>query len=714
MAEAGADRKDFAPWSHGVTIPLPQEIAAQFPAIEGRTPHVTLLHAEWAAPEQTAQILEIVEDESSAILGETITLGDLGYFDQFDQRVSFAHVDVSAGLRAAREQIVKRVAALDIDVSRMGEEWVPHATITMVPVGQDYVGTVPAGSFAIDEIRVQRGDEWRTVTAPEMADEPRDDAVQQPLFTAEDLAWVRAQRAASAPAVHTESRNLIEIVRADRADLGEALQVHQANGWRRYPVLYSRAENVQEYPGPNGTTVREYRPADVVFSQESMDSGVGAPWELRHSADLLTPETVRGVAVGTALTVEQHTDGIHTAGIAQAWGRDLFEAIDHNDARDLSVAFNVKVDPRPGTTDLGQSFDQRVVRLLWNSLASEPKGRAGTARVLTPRADATDGTWVSRADALLDIAARATPPTRPIYFDLSSWVRADSTRQRNDQTTHKDAPMDLLKMMMAAAGMSPADLAAKMGAAEDDVAAMLGGEVEMTEEQMVMVTEALMPRGETDASADTPAAAGEDDPAMDAGDTDLVKGLKSLLEAATSRADAATRRAEKAEAIAAQRKDSMDDMIPRADAIKLAEAQAIVAGDAMELARRALGNEWSPTARKDAADADLPITLRDWQCGAIEAAFGEKAEAIIARIDAAPDAARPTLLLERVSDAREILDTAAHTSKQVIAGIARVREANAQERQDADSTPDSLAAAKNAQRNLASGKPQPNSTQGAA
>ncbi len=665
-------------WSTGVMLPIPSVVAAVFPPREGHTPHITLVHVEWASPDQTTQIMQIVADEVEALRGEEVKLGSLNYFERFEDRVAFVEVEVTTKVRAARDRIAARIAELDIEVSRLGDEWIPHATLDVVKPGRGFIGSLPTGAWVIEDVQVWHGDEHRSVLSEDEA------AAQQ------------AAAELSAPAVHTGSRNEFEAVRVDRAELGNKIQ--QANGWRRYPILYSRSGNVQEYPGPGGSRVREYRPESVVRSPLSMDTGVGVPWELRHSADLLTPDSVRGVALGTVLTVEAHSDGIHTSGIAQAWGRDLFEAIDaaHDDpnsARDVSVAFHVKVDPRPGTTDYGEPFDQMVTRLVWNSLASEPNGKAGTARVLTPRADATDGIWVRRADALLEIARSGTTPSKPVYYDLSSWVHHDAAHKPQ---THKDEQMKLLMMLFKAAGKTDADIAKVLDITEAEVAALLSGETELTDEQMVLIVEDLVPRGEKPP---------EEPPREDEGDGDIVVGLRALLAKAEERADASTRRADLAEALASKHQDKLEDTIPRADAAQLLMDHGAQVGRAMELTHRSLGHAFKPIQRQDEAGKPIPLALVDWQRAAITGAYGDEAEAVLSRIDAKDD---PDIiadnLADRVHDAQEILGEAGHTSKHVLSTIKSLRDEGARR---ADSQTDGLAASKKAQRELAAGtKPQ--------
>jgi hypothetical protein len=523
-----------------------------------------------------------------------------------------------------------------------------------------------------------------------------------------------------APAVHTESRVHVETVH--RADKAQLLPPEvQVNGWRRFPALYSRAEIVQVYG-----SIREYRAAADVFAQPSMDSGRGIPWELRHSSELLTPDTVLGVARGVVLTVEQHKDGLHTCGNVVAWDRDLFDAIGDPEseftkgwAPELSVAYRCKVDKRPGTTDAGEAFDQRQFDIVWNSLAQEPNGRAGTARILSSRLDSRA---VTSADAMLAIARRQTPPTKPVFFDRREWVRFDSARQPQT-SSRKDASMyPFIKALAAQAGLSEADIAALLEVGEADLEATLSA---LTEEQAVNLAglfkpsappaeapaETLAVEAAPPAVADVPPPAeappAEAPPAESAPVVEMAKVTIGEAEVEVPTAAAtyiAELQAKIAESMA--REDAAAERLD-ADANRIGLERAIEAGNAIYLARQSYGPDWSPESRKDAAGNATPISLTDWQYAAIRGAYGDDVGgSMIARIDAAPAAARPVLLTERLHDAEAVLLAKSSTVEAVRKAIGDARK-DQSERADATPTDDPIVEAKKKQRDVAAGKKSP-------
>lgn len=573
----------------------------------------------------------------------------------------------------------------------------------------------PDGSLRIDSTTPVRLDGQARLAPAEMAAE----------MAARIGRAARAFLGGQAPAVHTESRaHTFEIQRFDRlaaVELPDLQPIVHPFGWVDYPVLYSRANNIQVYDG-----IREFRPRKSVFDRQSMDSGIGAPWELRHSKDLLNPHTVRGVVRGVVRSVDEYHDHEHTFGWARAWDHGLMAAIEGDEymppqAPEVSVAYTCRVHRTPGHDDFGNPFDQWIDNILWNSLASEPRGRAETARVLGVRSDASEGITVRSADELLALAQAPRPPDRPVFVDPGSWTRFDSSRSPRPSVAPTQSRNDgdtMLKKLIPialAAGLAEDALAQAIGLKAEDLAAFLEGETDLTPDQLNALVMAMADLP----AAKPPAPAADADLPMDEPEMALVKvgdaefsvpkvvaehvgALEAQVEKADSRADRAGKRAEKAEADLAdaekqlaialgdldKRADAMKDMITRADAQKMVMDGALHIADAMELARRGFGYEWTPTRRQDADGTELPLTADDWQRAAIQAAYGDRADAVLARIDAAPTPeARAFAMQERLTDARDILDRKAHKSDETLASIEAMRAVNAradQRRLDAD------------------------------
>jgi 2'-5' RNA ligase len=531
-----------------------------------------------------------------------------------------------------------------------------------------------------------------------------------------------------APAIHTESRtNTFDIVRADRIELPlpneHKPEVHP-DGWVMYPVLYSRGNNIQVYDG-----VREFRPWSEVSKRASLDTFIGDPWELRHSRDLLNPDTVRGVARGCMVTADPYRDGEHIFGWAKAWDRALLYAIEGDginrpEAPEVSLAWRGRIHKQPGTDDYGTPFDQWVSDILANSLASEPYGRAETARVLRARSDAADAITVHGADELLALARCAKPPASTIYFDSRSWTRFDSARSPRPLTTHHEDSTMLKNKLIAAArslGLTDEVVAKAIGLKTEDLVAFMEGTDDLTPDQANALAMAFpdKPKAEPPAAAPPAAPAVKDDSEMvkvkiGEAEVEVPKVAAEHIAMLEGRSDRAGLRADKAEnelrvterelAIAkdesVKRADAMKSMVSHADAAKMLSDEALSISGSMELARRCHGYEWSPEARKDSASGEaLPLSASDWHLAAIRSAFGDKADVVIARIDGArtPEA-RAYAIEMHLADAREILDRRDHKGPAAVKEIEVMRRHNAaadKSRQDGE-TDDELAKAREA------------------
>ena len=721
---------DDAVW---VMIPIPADVAEQFPESVS-TPHVTLVYVGPATEAQFEQVALIVADEMRIrwspppvaagevhpwdghppIHDQKLALAGLGYFENDPARVAFARVLAPIEVVTVRNSIASRIEKLGIEVQHGKGPWVPHATLGYLEPGQVFAGIVPVGEWPLSTIEVWRGDSMRMIlhtdcridkvalvdgswvasreagkhdvgsyaTEAEARAALDANAVERTLAGRHDFGPI-FDVAVRAPAVHTESRNAVEVYRVDTAMVGPA--VASGTDWKRYGVLYSRADIVQSYIR-DGREVREYRARADVFDETSRMSGVGVPVEVRHSPDLLTPYTVRGVAGGATLTVEVHPDNLHTCGVIMAWDSEL---IAHCDAgSELSVAYRCKVDSRGGTTDSGKRFDLRQYAIAWNSLAAEPKGRAGTARVLE-RLDAHDRVVTSSA-AMLQLAAAASRP-KTIIFDLGEWVRYDGAPipSEPDPDPSKDPNMaSPLSTLLTATGQSMAEIAASIGITEPELTAIIEGKSDLTADQAAKMVAAMakMPADKTPAPPmGAPAKLMIDGKEMDIAPevATYIAMLEEKVMMAGERADRSEVASRAAAAELKVRKDAQADMVTRADAEQMVADQATKLAHTIAVARKARGDAWSPDVRKDAADNVLHASLSDWQRGAITGVHGDVEGAkILARIDSKPPADRAMLLDVRFDDAADELARRTDNANSTKAEIERARGSEAARRAD--------------------------------
>lgn len=145
-------------------------------------------------------------------------------------------------------------------------------------------------------------------------------------------------------------------------------------GGLRVPAYVTRV-GIFTYTKPDGSKVREYRPAEEVFHTDSLASLYGAPVTIGHPGSV-TPSNWGTHAVGHA---EQ---GVATDTYVSASLRiqraDAVEGVTARTLSEVSCGYSVRIDATPGEYE-GEMYDvvQRDIR--YNHIALGPKhwGRAG-------------------------------------------------------------------------------------------------------------------------------------------------------------------------------------------------------------------------------------------------------------------------------------------------------------------------------------------------
>ena len=154
---------------------------------------------------------------------------------------------------------------------------------------------------------------------------------------------------------------------------------------------------VQVYYMEDGRTVREFRPAEEVFKDESLSSYQGKPMTLDHV--FVNPENAKDVVVGSVTGKAEPLGSSVVAPIVVYDNTAIQEAIAGN-AKELSVGYSAILDETPGWGDPatgeyvlksdGDQFDapegwqefdaiQRDIKV--NHLAMVYRGRAGIAKL---------------------------------------------------------------------------------------------------------------------------------------------------------------------------------------------------------------------------------------------------------------------------------------------------------------------------------------------
>lgn len=153
------------------------------------------------------------------------------------------------------------------------------------------------------------------------------------------------------------------------------------DGYLTVNARVARAGNVQLYSGsevgrPDLGTVRVYRPADEVFSADTMQSFAHRPVTLGHPSRSVSSTNWRDVAKGWSDS-EVVRDGEFVRVSMLLADADTIAAVE-NGTRELSMGYDCSLDWTNGTSPSGEAYDaiQRGIRS--NHIAVVPHARGGS------------------------------------------------------------------------------------------------------------------------------------------------------------------------------------------------------------------------------------------------------------------------------------------------------------------------------------------------
>lgn len=158
------------------------------------------------------------------------------------------------------------------------------------------------------------------------------------------------------------------------------------------PGLTART-GVQVYEDANGKKIREYRPPEEVFAEDSLASYRTAPITIKHPKGGVRAENFQAVTHGICVDV---------SGRERADGREWVKAeialmstaaiggVESGKLGELSVGYTARIDATPGMTPDGEAYDvvQRDIRV--NHIALLPPGHARAGRQARLRLDGSE------------------------------------------------------------------------------------------------------------------------------------------------------------------------------------------------------------------------------------------------------------------------------------------------------------------------------------
>ena len=193
------------------------------------------------------------------------------------------------------------------------------------------------------------------------------------------------------PAVALVQR--IDVGRLDRAKRTGA-------GGARVPATIART-GVQVYTDAMGRTVREYRPPETVFAEDSLATLGSIPVTEGHPASGVTPANHRQLSVGHVSDAppgkrkDADAEWIETSLIIS--DADTLRKVESGELVEVSMGYMADVVAEPGVTPSGEHYDavQRNVRFNHIALLKDGHARAGSGARLR-----LDGNQELREDSM--------------------------------------------------------------------------------------------------------------------------------------------------------------------------------------------------------------------------------------------------------------------------------------------------------------------------
>lgn len=249
--------------------------------------------------------------------------------------------------------------------------------------------------------------------------------------------------------------------------------VGRADAWERTPQGGILAKGnltrtgVLVYRNPDGSTRRELRHPDEVFSADSLRSLRGAPVTLRHPATPVTAETWGTLAIGHVGEDVRADERFVLADSIRIQRADAAAQVMAGALKEFSCGYHCQIDPTPGEYQ-GERYDavQRDIR--YNHVALGPSGWGRAGADVAIRADGAEGESYP-SDAMtpeekqrLDAAEAALAAERKRNDELQG--RLDSLQARADAAENRQPDEAVIEARVQARLALRSDAAEVLGA----------------------------------------------------------------------------------------------------------------------------------------------------------------------------------------------------------------------------------------------------------
>lgn len=170
-------------------------------------------------------------------------------------------------------------------------------------------------------------------------------------------------------------------------------------GGLRVPASLTRT-GVLTYRNQDGTTRREYRPADEVFKADSLQSLEDAPVTDLHPAKMVDGANHRELSRGHVR--DGRKDGKFVAATVLVQDADLVAKVERRDRVEVSCGYRCRFDATPGVTPEGERYDGVQRDIVYNHVALLPAGTGRAGREVALRLDAAYEDMASAAFSVGD------------------------------------------------------------------------------------------------------------------------------------------------------------------------------------------------------------------------------------------------------------------------------------------------------------------------
>lgn len=194
-------------------------------------------------------------------------------------------------------------------------------------------------------------------------------------------AWLAVRHADTIPFVSAVLR--FDIGRLDRAKRTGA-------GGARVPATIART-GVQVYTDQHGRTVREYRPPDAVFAEDSLATLGSIPVTEGHPPNGVTPANHRQLSVGHVSDAppgkRKDADAEWLESSVVISDADTLRKVESGELTEVSMGYMADVVPESGIAPNGEHYDAVQKNIRFNHLALLKDGHARAGRGARLRLD---------------------------------------------------------------------------------------------------------------------------------------------------------------------------------------------------------------------------------------------------------------------------------------------------------------------------------------